>query len=190
MLQPILNFDRQLFKLINQQWSNPFFDALMPFIRNQYTWVPLYLFFLVFVTVNFKRKAIWWFLFFIATFALTDSISQQIIKQFFERPRPCIDPLTAETARMLIPCSTGYGFVSTHATNHFGMAMFLFMTMKEFGRPWVWLFFVWAALVCYAQVYSGAHFPFDVLGGSIVGTVLGWFTSQTYTRQFGGLKHT
>lgn len=188
MIEPILHFDRSLFQLVNQAGHTNWLDALMPFLRNQYTWVPVYFFLLVFVSINFKQKTWWWILFFLATFALTDLISQQLVKQFFERPRPCIDPFTAQSARMLVPCSTGYGFVSTHATNHFGMAMFLFQTMKHFARPWIWLAFVWAFAVCYAQVYVGAHFPMDVTGGALLGILLGWFSSSQYIKQFGGLK--
>jgi membrane-associated phospholipid phosphatase len=188
MLQPFINFDRQIFQIINQRWSNSLFDTVMPFIRNQYTWVPLYLFLLVLVIVNFRMKGLWWALFFLACFALTDLVSAQIFKPFFERLRPCNDAFTAQSVRMLIPCSSGYSFVSSHATNHFGMAMFIFLTMKDFAKPWVWLAFVWAALVCIAQVYVGAHFPLDVTFGALLGMLLGRFTSYHFTRQFGGLK--
>jgi membrane-associated phospholipid phosphatase len=188
MLEPIINLDRQFFNIINQSWSNSLFDVVMPVIRNQYTWVPVYLFLLAFVIVNFRSRAMWWILFFLATFALTDLISQQVVKQIFDRPRPCMDAFTSDTARMLIRCSDGFSFVSSHATNHFGLSMFIFQTMKHFGKPWVWLAFVWAALVCYAQVYVGAHFPIDVLGGTLLGCLLGWFTSRKYIQQFGGLK--
>lgn len=188
MLQPFIHFDRQLFQLINQRWSNSFFDAILPFIRNQYTWVPVYLFLFVFVLVNFRTKVIWWTLFFLATFALTDLISAQLLKPFFERLRPCNDAFTMSTARMLIPCSGSYSFVSNHAANHFGIAMFLFLTMKEFAKPWIWLVFVWAALVALAQVYVGAHFPLDVTGGALVGLAAGKLSTYHYLRQFGGLK--
>jgi membrane-associated phospholipid phosphatase len=188
MLQPFINFDRQLFQLINQQWSNSLLDALMPFIRNQYTWVPLYLFLLALVLVNFRAKGLWWALFFLATFALTDLISAQLLKPFFERLRPCNDAFTAPGARMLIPCSGSFSFVSNHAANHFGMAMYMFLTMKDFAKPWIWLAFVWAVLVAWAQVYVGAHFPLDVAGGALVGMAAGKFSSHHYLRQFGGLK--
>lgn len=190
MLQPFINYDRLLFQLINQRWSNSLFDALMPFIRNQYTWVPLYLFLLVLVIANFKTKGLWWVLFFLACFALTDLVSAQLFKPFFERLRPCNDAFTAPSARMLIPCSGSYGFVSSHAANHFGMAMFMFVTMKSFAKPWIWLAFVWAGLIGLAQVYVGAHFPLDVVCGALLGILLGRFAAGHYIRQFGGLKTT
>lgn len=188
MLQPVLQMDRSLFYYINNRWSNDVFDALMPFIRNQYFWVPLYLFLLVFVFVNFRTKAWWWLLFFLASFALTDLISAQVVKALVERPRPCVDIVASQSVRMLIPCSYSYSFVSSHATNHFGMAMFMFMTMKHFAKPWVWLAFAWAAIISFAQVYVGAHFPFDVLGGSVLGLLIGHRIALIFNKQFGGLQ--
>ena len=149
MLKPVIQFDRSLFYYINNKWSNDFFDAVMPFMRNQYFWVPVYLFLLVFVITNFRTKAWWWILFFLATFALTDMISTQVFKAFFERPRPCADAITSQSVRMLIPCSYSYGFVSSHAANHFGIAMFLFGTMKQFSKSWIWL------------VFTYSKYPFD-----------------------------
>lgn len=188
MLKPILQFDRYLFHFINQEWRNTFFDWIMPFLRNQFTWTPVYLFLLLFVWINFKQKTIWWVLFFLATFAVTDIVSAQLIKVIVERPRPCWDPVTANTARMLIPCSHSYSFVSSHAANHFGLSMFIFQTMKHFAKPWVWLVFVWAALVAYGQVYTGAHFPLDVLCGAIFGLIAGKLTARIFKKEFTGLQ--
>ncbi len=190
MLKPVLQFDRSLFYLINNKWSNGFFDAVMPFIRNQFFWVPVYFFLLLFIFVNFKKKALWWILFFIATFALTDLISTQIIKSLVERPRPCADSISAQSVRMLIPCSYSYGFVSSHAANHFGLSIFIFQTMKHFAKPWVWLAFIWAMLVSYAQLYVGAHYPADVAGGALLGILIGYRTSIIFNKQFGGLQFT
>jgi membrane-associated phospholipid phosphatase len=188
MLKPFIQFDRSLFQLLNRDWSNSLFDWIMPFLRNQFTWTPVYLFLLLFVVLNFGKKAIWWILFFLATFAITDIISAQVIKTLVERPRPCWDPVTANTARMLIPCSHAYSFVSSHAANHFGISMFIFQSMKHFGKPWVWLAFLWAALVSYGQVYTGAHFPLDVAGGALLGLLAGAFTSRIFIREFKGLQ--
>jgi membrane-associated phospholipid phosphatase len=188
MLKPFLQFDRSLFYYINNKWSNELFDAVMPFVRNQYLWVPVYLFLLLFVFINFRGKVWWWVLFFLATFALTDMISTQIFKAFIHRPRPCVDAEASQYVRMLIPCSYSYSFVSSHAANHFGIAIFLFQTMKHFAKKWIWLAFLWASLVAYAQLYVGAHFPFDVLGGAFLGLLIGHRTALIFNRQFGGLQ--
>jgi membrane-associated phospholipid phosphatase len=190
MLKSVLQMDRSLFYYINNRWSNDVFDAVMPFIRNQYFWVPVYLFLLVFVFINFQKKVWWWALFFLATFALTDLISASVIKTLVERPRPCVDPVASETVRMLIPCSYGYSFVSSHASNHFGIAMFVFMTMKQFSNRWIWLLFAWAFVISFAQVYVGAHFPFDVVGGALLGMFIGHRTAIIFNKQFGGLQVT
>lgn len=183
-----MQMDRSLFYYINNQWSNDLFDAVMPFIRNQYVWAPFYLFLLVFVLINFRSRLWWWLLFFIVTFALTDLLSAQVVKQLVQRPRPCVDGISSQTVRMLIPCSYSYSFVSSHAANHFGIAMFLFQTMKHFSKPWIWLIMLWATVICYAQVYVGAHFPFDVIGGALLGLFIGHRTATIFNKQFVGLQ--
>jgi undecaprenyl-diphosphatase len=40
-------------------------------------------------------------------------------------------------------------------------------------RPWWPLFYVIAFVVAYSRVYLGVHYPFDILLGAIVGSLLG-----------------
>lgn len=188
MLNPLLEFDRWLLRLINQQWSNPLLDAVMPFVRNQFLWVPVYLFLLLFVGLNFRKQVLGWVLLFLVTFALTDLISTQVLKTFIQRPRPCWDGITAGQVRMLIPCSHAYSFVSSHAANHFGIAAFLWTTFRHLQLKYLWLVFAWAALIAYAQVYVGAHFPLDVTGGAVLGLFIGRITGVQFRRRFGLLQ--
>ncbi|HMH31639.1 MAG TPA: hypothetical protein VK543_01345, partial [Puia sp.] len=58
--QRLLRFDRWLFSKINQEWTNPFFDAVLPFLRQAEIWLPFYLFLLVFITMNFGKKGWLW----------------------------------------------------------------------------------------------------------------------------------
>jgi undecaprenyl-diphosphatase len=83
---------------------------------------------------------------------------------------------------MLIPCSHAYSFVSSHAANHFGMSVFLFVTLRPYVQKGLAIVFVWAALVCLAQVYVGAHYPGDVAGGSVLGIIIGKITSNIFIR--------
>eukprot|EP01035_Chromulina_nebulosa_P055812 gene55812-76498_t len=155
---------------INQVWQNKFFDAIMPWLRESLTWLPLYLFFIVLTIYNFGKKGFYWVLFLIGNIALTDQISSHLIKPWVGRLRPCNDPIMQQYLHLRVShCSGGFSFPSSHATNHFGIAMFIVATLLAFtGKKIRWLF-VWAAAICYAQMYVGVHYPIDVLVGSLLG---------------------
>ncbi|MBU6158015.1 MAG: phosphatase PAP2 family protein [Bacteroidetes bacterium] len=179
MLNSLIETDHYLFRLINQEWTHPWLDVLMPIIRNQFTWVPVYFFLLSFGYNHFRRQLLMWVGLFLLTFALTDLISSQIFKAYFERPRPCWEIATQAQARMLIPCSHAFSFVSSHAANHFGISTFLFITLTPFFRRRnLSVVYVWAGMVGLAQVYVGAHFPGDVVGGGILGILIGIGTGK------------
>lgn len=172
--QKIKSLDQWAFIQINNNMSHPFLDSLMPMLRNSYFWIPLYFFLILFATINFKNKGWWWLLFFICTVSLTDLISSRLIKESFERLRPCMDPEFSPQVRLLLNrCSGGYSFTSSHAANHFGVAAFFFVTTKFLLKNWAWLAFGWAAIICFAQVYVGVHYPLDIIGGAIVGLIIG-----------------
>jgi undecaprenyl-diphosphatase len=69
---------------------------------------------------------------------------------------------------------------SSHAANHFGLAAFWYWSIKSMtGRKWKWLS-LWAAAVCYAQIYVCKHYPFDIAAGALFGYVSGMLTSKIY----------
>ncbi len=179
-------WDRWLFILINEQLSNPFFDSIMPYLRNANFWLPLYLFLFLFVLMNVKKNSGWWLLLFICTISLTDILRSKIFKESFERLRPFQDPDFLVNVRLLVNhCSGGYSFTSSHAANHFGMATFFFITFHRLFKNWALLAFLWATAICYAQVYVGVHYPFDVLGGAVAGVFIGLITGGFFNKQFG-----
>ncbi len=170
----LLHFDQYLFHLINSGWQNPFFDVLMPLLRNKYTWVPFYLFLLVFLLVNFQKTGVYLILALVLTVGLTDMTSSHLIKKTVKRLRPCKVLEQPEDMRLLVPCGSGYSFPSSHAANHFAMAVFLSLAL---GRPYRWLWPVlicWAASIALAQIYVGVHFPVDAVAGALLGTLLAW----------------
>lgn len=165
--------------------ANTAFDYWMPFFRNPSYWIPFYLFLLLLITINYGRKGWWWSLFFICTVALTDLISTQVIKEWVERPRPCQELDLLGRVRLLAIRCAGYSFTSSHAANHFGMAAFFFFTSRPvFGR-WSYLIFLWAFLVCFAQIYVGLHFPLDIMGGALLGTGIGYGIARFFNKRFG-----
>lgn len=184
-MEALLHWDRSLFKLINSTWHNSFFDAVLPFLRIAQFWAPLYLFLLVFVSYNYRRAGLYWILFFIATVVISNFISSDLIKGNIHRLRPCNEPSLVESIRMLARCGMNSSFTSSHAANHFSLAMFAFITFKKLFTGWPKLFFVWAFSICYAQVYVGVHYPLDILGGTIVGLIIGYATGKLFNNKFG-----
>ena len=186
MLRKLIEIDRYLFLKINRDCSNSFFDTVMPFLREPKFWAPVYLFVLIFVIVNFGKKAFGWCIAAIVTVALTDSISSKIIKPFFARPRPCMDPDFSEQVNLVASYCGGNGsFTSSHASNHFGLAMFFFITMQQLAPKFVKLFFVWAVIICFAQIYVGVHYPSDIIGGALLGSFAGYFVGKFYNNKNG-----
>ena len=173
-MNELIALDHALFQLINGTWHNGFLDALFPFLRNKYFWMPLYLFLLSFLVINYKKQGVIVAVFAILVITLGDQLSSQVIKELVERLRPCKNPQLAETVRLLVPCGSGKSFTSSHAVNHFAAAAYfgsLFFARFRWVLP---LAVFWAALVSYGQVYVGLHFPADVLAGGILGCAIGF----------------
>lgn len=185
-MKELLSYDRHLFRVINSEWSNPFFDWLMPFLRNSVTWYPLYLLLILLVAVNFRKTGWIWILFAAGTIYLCDFVSSGIVKQYLVRLRPCNVPDYASWIHVLVgyrPQSSS--FTSSHACTHFGMAMFYYLTLKTHFKKWPALFFLWAFSIAFAQVYVGVHYPLDVTGGAVIGILIGYLSGKSFNSNYG-----
>ena len=184
--EKLIQWDHSLFLSINTQWTNPVFDVLMPFLRNSNHWVPLYLFLLVFMLLNFGMRGLWWCVFFMVTVALTDLTGFYLFKEGIDRLLPCSDPSLIVHMRLLVhECGSGNSFISNHAANHFGMAAFFFTTFRHISKTASWIAILWAVSIAYAQVYTGLHFPLDVLCGAMLGLAFGSITGTAFNKRFG-----
>jgi membrane-associated phospholipid phosphatase len=180
----LLQFDDRLFHFINSGLSNPFFDAVMPVLRNKYTWMPLYMFLLSFLLINFKKKGLFIVLALALIIGAADSTSSHVIKKSVKRLRPCKVIEKPADLHLLVPCGSGYSFPSSHAANHFAIAVFLGLVFGKIFR-WVrWPLLLWAAGISLAQVYVGLHFPLDVTAGALLGSLLGWGGYRCFKRFF------
>lgn len=158
-------------------------DAVLPFLREPFVWAPLYLFLGLFVTINYGWKGLFWIIFFLLCFALADQGSGWI-KGAIGRIRPCRDPIVAHYVRVLVVyCPMSGSFTSNHAANHFALGTFCFITLKSAFRRYAWLFLLWAAVISYAQVYVGVHYPLDVAGGAALGILIGLLSGGFFQRR-------
>lgn len=185
-LSNILDLDRELFLKINNSWTNSFLNQVFPWWRDASTWTPLYLFLLLFIFLNFGWKAWPWLLALILTITISDQLSSNLLKNWVARPRPCNDEFLRMQVNLLINrCPVSGSFPSSHAVNHFAAAVFFYQTLKKYLGKWSLLFFLWAATISYGQVYVGVHYPLDILGGAIIGSILGYMTSSIFLRRIG-----
>jgi membrane-associated phospholipid phosphatase len=183
--EKLLHADYWLMVKINRDWQVSFFDNTALFLRESLTWLPLYVFLLLFVLINFGKKGFWWVISVLAMAGISDIISSHIIKEIFDRPRPCRDEVMASQIRFLAKtCGMNGSFTSSHATNHFALATFIYFTLR-FLNPWWAVFFLWAALISYVQVYVGVHYPSDVLGGAALGFLVGFVTARFFNHKIG-----
>ncbi len=157
------------------------FDAFGPVILVLVIWL--------LVKGGFRMRA------FILTAALivgvTDGLISKPLKQLVSRPRPfqalndvrqvdlakasprllaLVKPAVVKRSRVQIGEIEGRAFPSSHTMNTFAAAI---VTVVFFGRRAAWIFLL-PALVGYSRIYTGAHWPSDVLTSLVLagGTTL------------------
>jgi len=169
--------DRQLFLFLNSL-NSPFWDHVMCIISAKLTWVPLYLAIIYALWRKYKRKLIVILLFVILAVTLSDRLSVAV-KNTVKRPRPCHEKsLEGMVHTVKGKCGGQYGFVSSHASNSFMVALFSLLLIRK--RWYTVSIILWALVVGYSRIYLGVHYPGDVVAGSALGALAGWFTIFLY----------
>lgn len=169
----IWEWDRELFVTLN----NAGFEALDGFmlaVSGTLMWIPLYAFliFLLFKTRG-VRDGIIGLAWVVVLITLCDQLSVHAFKEVFERLRPCHEPMLEGSVRLVKEsCGGQFGFVSSHATNTFGLAVFLGGFLKGKYRWLPSFLLIWAALVSYSRIWLGVHYPLDIIGGAALGTTI------------------
>lgn len=183
LLEKIIQWDQDLFFRINGQWTHPFLDKVLLWFRTSDHWVPFYIVFVIFLIKQLKLQTWKWLLLAIVNVAFTDQLSSNFFKPLIHRLRPCADPAISNKVHLLVDhCLTSFSFTSSHAANHFGIATFIFFTLKPLFKNYNYLFLCWAGIISYAQVYVGVHYPMDVLAGAILGIFIGWGCALFYNK--------
>ncbi len=157
-------WDKAIFHWINSDWQNSVFDFVMPIVTNFSYWkFPIFVILLA-LFIWGGKKGRWTVILGIVAVGLADLSSHIILKNIFERIRPC-NALPNVHLLLYSNCPVTYSFPSNHAVNFFSAAALFSYFYKKTG---IFLFFI-AILVAISRVYIGAHYPFDTLGGAVWG---------------------
>lgn len=169
----LVALDTRLFIFFNLSVANPIFDRIMPVITNAVYWRPFLAALVLYLLIRGGSKGRITVLLLAGTIAFTDQISSHLIKSLVERVRPC---QVIPEVHLLVGCSNSYSFPSSHAANSFAFATIFFLRYRWTG----WLFFPLAAVIAYSRVAVGVHYPFDILGGAMLGLIVSFSIYQFY----------
>ena len=180
MAETLINLDFVLFKLFNTPW--PGGDQIMWAVSGLWWWTPLYL---LLLWELWKKSDRTWDRTLVRVFFLalcitgTDVISARIIKPGVQRFRPSHSIELRDDVHLVTPPGQDqpyrggrFGFVSSHAANYTGIALYFGLLLG--GGTWLWVLIGWAALIGYSRMYLGVHFPLDIAGGMLLGAFIGY----------------
>ena len=171
--------DLTLFRLINGlAGQSPVMDELFRFFANDYI-VPSILVALL-VVGWFSRKPAWRQIVLHALLALL--LANAIVKVcnlIWFRPRP----FTYHDVHMLFYYPSDSSFPSNSAAVVWSLAFVMWLGLPKTSRfGYLALFF--AAIMGWSRIWVGVHYPFDIVGGALVGWLAAWWVKRHETRLY------
>jgi undecaprenyl-diphosphatase len=180
--------DRKLLLLINRQWTGPALDRIMAVFSSFDLWAPLFVLGAVLLLWrgNFHLRA--GLLVALLAAGVSDGLVCNPLKHLVGRPRPhqaisdlrMVDLAKARPSLLALPQpikvtfsraepgKPGRSFPSSHTTNMTAVA-----TVAALFLRWGWTLFPVPLLVGYSRIYTGVHWPSDVVTSLVFGVLVG-----------------
>jgi undecaprenyl-diphosphatase len=179
MLEKILDYERPAFFLLNGS-DYPFLDRFMWLFSGKEVWLPLAVVILAILVYKKPWREYLLLLLAIAlVITLCDQFASHLCKPLFARLRPTHHPEFMDQVKIIFNYRGGlYGFMSSHAANAFGFAVFMSLLFRY--RVFTLAIFCWAVLTAYSRVYMGVHFISDIVCGAMAGALFGYGTYVLY----------
>ncbi len=167
----LYSIDLAIFYFLNNTISTGLLDRFFSIITDVNKWYIAYIILIGIAFFKGGRKGKIAVIGLILLIVVTDQTGYRVLKEFFERVRPCNALADVVTP---VGCAGGYSFPSNHAVNNFAAAVFLFRLFPAYK----WIFIIVATLVSLSRIYLGVHYPSDVIGGAIIGAAFGYLFSS------------
>lgn len=159
--------DISILRVIREYFSSPLMDSIMVFITklgdNGFIWIAIGI--ILLISKKYRKVG---FTMLIAL-AITSIIGEGIIKNIIQRPRVFT---TFPDIEIIIRAPLSYSFPSGHTASSFAAAVVLGHYIKD----WKYLIYFFAALIAFSRLYLLVHYPSDIIGGILLGTVCSLIT--------------
>ncbi|RPI72795.1 MAG: phosphatase PAP2 family protein [Ignavibacteriales bacterium] len=171
----LYSIDLDLLYFFNHSLSSGFLDAFFMLITNVRNWYLAYVILLGICFFKGGSKGKLAVTGVILLIVFCDQFSHNVLKEIFERLRPCktLDDIITPSG-----CGGTYSFPSNHAFNNFAAATFFFLLYRNLK----WILFISAGLIALSRVYLGLHYPSDVFTGAMLGILFGYLFALLVTR--------
>lgn len=176
MLSILSQWDVACFWQINSHWISPLLDKVMAVASSFSLFkIPLALGVVAMLLAGKFRERLFLVIMLLCV-VVGDTGIDGILKTVVHRPRPhevmenvrMVDLYEIQFSHPERP-PKGRSFPSGHAFNNVALAL---VATVLYGR-WALLLWPWAALVSYSRIYTGSHYPSDI--------VLSWLIAVAYT---------
>ncbi|MBU4360443.1 phosphatase PAP2 family protein [Candidatus Parcubacteria bacterium] len=183
-MQYILNLDYQIFQAINSlsgKWQ--VLDWFGIFCAKYLIWIMFLVFVIWWIKLAKTRSSEDWPVEGKRKWLIFGSVGLPVVLSFFInqllamirfRDRPF---LNLNISKLVEPLSEK-SFPSDHSAMAFAIAVAVYFHNKKLGE----ILLVLAFLVALGRVYTGVHYPIDVVAGAIVGTVLSVIFYKIYKK--------
>lgn len=175
VLHGINSFDAVILEWVQNNLHNTFTDTVLPLITHLgdagMLWISIAIVLLCFRKTRTTGVLV------LITMLFTYLTGEVLLKNLISRPRPC--HLFPEVP-LLISRPDSFSFPSGHTASSITAAVMLFLRHKKAAWPALIL----AALIAFSRIFLFVHYPTDILGGILLGTVFAVVIYFGYKRKF------
>ncbi|HVO77643.1 MAG TPA: phosphatase PAP2 family protein [Methanomassiliicoccales archaeon] len=163
-LPGFVDFDTNLFLYVNS-----FYNQNLAVLLNAFTFLgSVWMGFIWVATLFFfKRRDL---ALYVLVAVLMEIAYEYVAKDLVNRPRP----YEALANVKYVAAQFGHSFPSGHAAGAFVIAAVVGMKERWTLLPLVFI----SVLVALSRVYIGVHYPFDIVGGAIAGSIIGFYVAK------------
>jgi undecaprenyl-diphosphatase len=180
MLEQLFSWDLFLFRLINGRWVTPWLDWVMANISDfDHLKIPVAILVIALIIWGGMRARVLVVLVGILIL-VGDPLIANNLKKAVDRPRPNnvleevrivkLEGISKSEPKPFLP-GNGRSFPSSHVMNNVAI---IFAIVWLYGGGIYHLGWIWVALMGYSRIYTGSHYPSDVLCSLLIGVLYCW----------------